>query len=344
MTSQRKNILVGLTVLGAFVVLGWMIIQFGGRIGNLAAGDSYTVQMQVPRVDGLSEGNQVRYLGQTVGRVESITLSDNRTSFMLDLGIRPTIPVPANVTGVIRATNLISGGAVIDLQLTAPDAVGRLEEVAGETRLTGTFSGSDLVPPEFALLAEEIRELTAELRESGLVENVNQQVTKIGEVADAMNQLVGDEQLRGDIKASVSSIREASDSAARVAAEMEEFSGRLKSMQANADEVLVEARNVAVESGEAVDEARRTIASAGKNVDDLTQQFMSTLVTADRAISNVQQITAKINEGQGTAGKFVNDDRLYEALVDNMRLLEPTIKTLNRLLEQFEEEGIKLRL
>lgn len=344
MTSQRKNILVGLTVLGAFLVLGWMIIQFGGRLGNLAVGESYVVTMQVPRVDGLSEGNQVRYLGQTVGRVESITLSDNRTSFTLGLAIRPTIPVPANVTGVIRATNFISGGAAIDLQLTAPEAVGQLEEVAGETTLTGTFAGADLVPPEFAQLAEEMRGLTAELRASGLVENVNQQVTKIGEVADAMNQLIGDEQLRGDVKASVASIREAADSASRVANEMEEFSSRLLAMQERADEVLIEAKNVAAQSNEAVSEARRTIASAGQNVDELSQQFMSTLVTADKAIANVQEITAKINAGQGTAGKLVNDDRLYEALVDNMRLLEPTIKTLNRLLEQFEQEGIKLRL
>src|SRR5690606_28998934 len=130
--------------------------------------------------------------------------------------------------------------------------------------------------------------------------------TRIGEVADAVNQLVGDEQLRGDIKASVASIREAADSAARVAVEMEAFSARLETMQTHADEVLIEAKNVAVESGEAVTEARQTIASAGESVDELTRQFLTTLVTADKAINNVQEITAKINAGQGTAGKFVN--------------------------------------
>ncbi len=61
-------------------------------------------------------------------------------------------------------------------------------------------------------------------------------------------------------------------------------------------------------------------------------------------LGDVQSITAAIDDGKGTAGKLVHDDRLYEALVINMQVLETTIQTTNRLLEQWEQEGIRLRL
>ena len=351
MTSQRKNILVGLTVLGAFVVLGWMIVQFGGRLGRLTGGAAYPVHMTTPRANGLSEGAQVLYLGAPVGRVESIQLNTDRTGFDVTLRIDLDSNLPANVVAAIRSMNPISGAAAVALEPEDGVATGSLRDVAEERVIVAEANGTSIIPEEFGSLAEELRSLVSELRESGLVDNVNQQVTKVGEIADSLNALVGDEQLRGDVKASVTSIREAAASAERIGKELEEFSARLNELEDDAATITADAREISgqmKQTAQRVDEVviktGEQVDALGENMDQVTIQIVGRLEQINGVLGDIEQITSKINNGEGTAGKLVNDDRLYEALVLNMQLLETTVQTTNRLLRQWEQEGIRLRL
>ena len=51
---------------------------------------------------------------------------------------------------------------------------------------------------------------------------------------------------------------------------------------------------------------------------------------ADSSINSLNQILAKINEGQGTAGKLMNNDSLY-------RELDKSAEELNKLLKDIRE-------
>ena len=55
-------------------------------------------------------------------------------------------------------------------------------------------------------------------------------------------------------------------------------------------------------------------------------------------------VAAKIDAGQGTAGQLVNDPKLYQSLVDSARELNATITDFKRLVEQWEQEGVSLKL
>lgn len=323
MTSHRKNLLVGVTVLGAFVVLGWMIVQFGGRLGKLTGGSTYAVRMTTPRANGLSEGAPVQYLGTPVGRVESIKLNQSRTGFDVELRINQDTDLPANVTATIRSVNPISGAAAVTLEPIGRFAEGSLKEEARTRIIVASVASSSLVPDELSTLAEELRAAVIEFRESGLVDNLNRQVEQVGQLAQSMNELVGDEELRGDVKASVASIREAAASAERIGKELEEFTTR-------ADEAIVS--------------TQQQVEAVGQNAEDVSRQLIDRMEQMNGILTDVQAITTAINAGKGTAGKMVNDDRFYEGLVINMQLLESTIRTTNRLLEQWEQEGIRLRL
>ena len=63
-----------------------------------------------------------------------------------------------------------------------------------------------------------------------------------------------------------------------------------------------------------------------------------------KLLDQANVITAKINDGQGTAGKLVNDPKLYEGLVDTTTQLNATVKDLQRLIQQWEQEGVALKL
>lgn len=351
MTSHRKNILVGLTVLGAFVVLGWMIVQFGGRLGSLTAGKTYPVLVTAPRASGLSEGAPVQYLGLPVGRVERILLNKSRTGFNVELRINQGSNLPANLTATIRSVNPISGASAVVLEPIGAVAEGSLEQLTGERIIEAQVGASGLIPDDVSLLAEELRLAVAEFRQSGMIDNVNRQVEQVGELARSMNELIGDEELRSDVKASVASVREAAASAERVGKQMEEFATRMQAMQEDASAILTEVRDIssqarttAQHADEAILSTQAQIEAAGKNVDDISRELIGRLEQMNGILADVQQITAAIDDGKGTAGKLVHDDRLYEALVINMQVLETTIRTSNRLLEQWEQEGIRLRL
>ena len=343
MTGLRKNVLVGITVLGALAALGWMIVQFGGTLGGFVGGGGYFVTMEAPRVDGLSEGNRVQYLGLGVGRVESIRLDDDQTGFEVVLSIRPGTRVPSNVVGVVRATNLISGGAAVDLALQGDAAEGRLLEQAGTT-IPGEFGGADLVPPEIAALADEVRLIVAELRQTGLVDTLDDVATKAGTLADNLNAIAGSDELQTDLRQAVASVRQAADAAAVAADEYRQLGRNLNELQADAQAVFSDARDVAGEAKAAVTSARGTIDKAGTDLATLTTDLQARLAQADETFARVNRLLAQAEDGQGTLGLLLNDPRAYEALNDDLRLLNDVLRTADRLLEQIEQEGFKVDL
>src|SRR5438477_5656848 len=56
MSSYRRNVLVGITVIGAMIVLAWMILRFGGKSASLFAPEQVAVRLVTDRADGISDG------------------------------------------------------------------------------------------------------------------------------------------------------------------------------------------------------------------------------------------------------------------------------------------------
>src|SRR5829696_8811914 len=72
LSPYRRNILVGVTVIGALVMLGWMILKFGDRPARLFGPDQMLVHFQADRADGLGEGSAVQFKGVDVGRISIV--------------------------------------------------------------------------------------------------------------------------------------------------------------------------------------------------------------------------------------------------------------------------------
>ncbi len=346
MSNSRRNILVAVTVIGALAALGWMIIQFGGTLGGLAGGGGYPVTMTTPRVDGLAEGNRVRYRGFTVGRVESINFATDGNDFEVVLTMRYDTPVPANVKGVVTTSNVISGGSDIALELIGAVPEGRLE--AADGAIPGEYGSAALIPPEFALLADQFEQFIAELRASNLVDTVNDQAIRIGELADSMNALVGDEQLRSDLNASVANIRALSTTANDAAVQYRQLGERLNGMSGQVENVLADAGEIASEFKQTGTELRETVAGARRTVDDtgagiarLTGQFEQRLVELEGTLQRLDNVMAKVDEGEGTLGLLLNDPRAYESLAADLALMNRILADVERLVEQIEREGFK---
>ena len=143
MSPYRRNLLVGVTVLAALGILGWMMIQFGGAIARPFAPEHIAISLRSSRADGLAAGSGVLYRGVMVGQVKRVHRAPNQIDVMIDAEVEQSPPLPANVRGVIRFQGVLGGGSSMYLELTDPQPLGQLMPGA---RLEASSRGLDSRP------------------------------------------------------------------------------------------------------------------------------------------------------------------------------------------------------
>jgi len=77
MKERTRNLLVGLTVMVALVVMGGMILVFQELPGFLQMG--YRVKLRFPGASGITEGSDVLLAGRRIGRVTHVEFTDGDT-------------------------------------------------------------------------------------------------------------------------------------------------------------------------------------------------------------------------------------------------------------------------
>lgn len=322
MSPYRRNVIVGLTVLVAMLILGWMILQFGGELASPFTPKQFPIRVVSDRADGISNGSPVQYRGVAVGRVDKVTRGEDMVTVYIDALIDASPPLPANVEARIRSQGLIGTGAALALVTKTGDPGPRGNLAAGAT-IEAKYIGLDIIPPEFADLATELKLTAKQFRESGVIDNVNAQVTKAGQIIDSADTLLRDPKLREDLQLSIANLREITDKAKRVSGNLEKFTDNLNQLST---------------------QTTSAVAKAEGHIEGIAAQFNERMAQASTLLEQFQSIAAKVDKGQGTAGQLVNDPRLYESLNATAQELTVTIKDLRRLVEQWEQEGVSLKL
>ena len=338
MSGHKRNIAVGSTILLAFALLGWMILRFADVPLRLLAAPQIPVQFVATSAEGLSEGSAVLYLGVSVGRVTHIHLSDSERSVTIDALIDEQPELPGNVEGVIR-TQLLGGGSSISiLPARGEQSAVKLQK---NQRIMTKYVGVDILPPELSGLAadltatsQELRRLAQKVRESDLIEKlvatvgtINDDAAKAGKVLEKIDSLVGDETMRKNIQGAVANFTEVSETAKRIGANLEKLS-----VDAN------------TRFNQFADRGDKVLNTAQASVESLTKQLGDRLTQAAGIFAQLEQISRKINEGKGTAGMLVNDPVLYQNLLDVSKELKLTIENIRRVVEEWEQEGVPLKL
>lgn len=318
--------MVGVVVLGALGMLGWMLIQFGGRLVSPFAPAQMKIRIVADRADGISNGSAVLYTGVIAGRVDKVSRGADLQHVYIDASVDRQPPLPSNVQAMIR-TAVVSGGASIALETLDAPPQGALTD---NQTIQGRFLGTDLIPTEFTNLATELRKTAQQFRESNLVGHVDEQVANVGKVMDSIRALVEDKQLRTDLSESLASIRATTAKASTIATNLEKFSGNLDKLSSDASATIGEARS--------------TLSKTESEIINLSKQTSQRLEQTSKLLDQFYGIAEKVNKGEGSAGALVNDPRLYESLVETAKELNATVADLRRLVNQWEQEGVSLKL
>jgi phospholipid/cholesterol/gamma-HCH transport system substrate-binding protein len=331
LSPSRRNVLVGITVMGSLIVLGWMLLKFGTAPVKLF---QQSKEMQVTfisnRTDGLSVGSQVLYRGVPVGEILTLRNDDNQEDVVITARLNDKPLLPANVEGIIRTQSLISGTAAMSLELIGGEDAKPQGTLTPNNTIRARYVGSELIPPSIGTLATELGKTTQEIRDARLVAHLDETVRSAAEVLKSLKDYVDDPKLKENLTVSIANLRDVTETAKRSAANIEKFSGNLQKVTDQATDTLTDVRT--------------TVHKTGDNVDQLTQQMDDRLLQISKLLDSFQSIASKIDKGQGTAGLLINDTKLYESMVDTSKQLNATITDLQRLVEQWEQEGVYLKL
>jgi phospholipid/cholesterol/gamma-HCH transport system substrate-binding protein len=93
----------------------------------------------------------------------------------------------------------------------------------------------------------------------------------------------------------------------------------------------------------------RQLAATGnntlKNADGQIQTLVSSMVAASdelaKSVTQLRLAMEKVNNGQGSAGKLLNDGRLYEGLLEDTTQLGFLLKDLRELIDKVTEKGLR---
>jgi phospholipid/cholesterol/gamma-HCH transport system substrate-binding protein len=106
----------------------------------------------------------------------------------------------------------------------------------------------------------------------------------------------------------------------------------------NVEKLSADLKDLTGENKEKVSEIIERLRNISKNFDTYINE--ESLASIDRSLKNVEEITDKVNKGQGTLGRLINDDQTVEKLdtaIDNVNRFLGTANTLQTSMDFHSE-------
>lgn len=309
---------VGLLVFGSFVsfVVFLQIVSTRG----FSSGEHYQVSALFDDVLGLEPASPVQVAGIDVGRISEVRLEGGKARVFLEIQSRVELYEDASVEKV--AISLLG-----DYKLALEPGSARAPKIppGGEIKKVKSLSDIDAITAEVRTISEALRQLIA----------------GTGDQESPLRRIVG------DVEGAVAAARMITES---VRKDIDDNTARLESILRNIDDFTSDLRTISRGKDEDVDaiiantrliaeSIRRTSESveqmvAGNDSEDLdasVRSLRSSLDALNRTLENVASITGKVNDGEGTVGKLVNDDDLHRNVAEAAEGVNSLVGGISRL-------------
>ena len=295
---MKKEVQIGL--LGTF---GLLILIFGYKYlkGQDILNKTKTIYVKYANVDMLEASNPVLVNGFKVGSVLQVDLDPEDANLILvTLDVRNDIRFPKNTKAVLVSSGLL-GDKSISLEfdhLCDNDCLETNSFIEGETRgLISSMMGS---PDELNAYLDKIKEG---------IDGEDQLQASIIELQSTIKNLNSiTEQIDGLLKSSSNAIKQSLRNIDLVTGELENnrasITASLKNVESFTSQLdtlrldpLIKASNTAIQTA-----------------DQMMKKFTTTLDSTTGSLQNLKQILASVNQGDGTLGKLVKEDELYDRI------------------------------
>lgn len=299
---------VGLFFVGTLVVLGVLIFNTGKfSFGSDKDSEHFTVYFD--QVAGLAVQAPVRVAGVKVGEVKTITLDNGRAK--VDLKLNKDFPVYRDAEASLSSIGIL-GEKYIDV------TQGHQEK--------GLLDSSIAIPSKSGVSLDDLMTTLAAISRD------------IKSVTGALNHTIGGEEGQAKLDEIVDNIRVLTG----------EFRTLSQENHAAINHTLANAEAMTGDLRERMPRLAQQFEDLGKHLDSLVQETRPELRGTMQDVHklagsfqetsvNLKNITAKLNKGEGTIGKLLNDDT-------TIKKINTAVDNVNEMLGGFRAMDLRLDL
>ena len=311
--QKRRNIIVGIFVIVGLCALVWLIFKFGDLPTAVTKVGSIEVFVQFPTAPGVQRDTPVRFCGFQIGRVTAVTAPEIREDMATGLEYYQTVVVLAidkryvNIPSNIEVKLMTRGlgSSYIELKQHPGEPATPLDPNRPETKfLVDKIWLQGSTGTTSEFFPEESQKKLDEL-----VENLKTLLTNA-------NDIIGGRENKENIKKTLANLAEASQQARQTIEEFQKFAVAGTSTLENADA-----------------KAEKIVAAVVETSEELS-----------KVTSKLRLILEKIDSGQGTAARLINDGRFYENLLENTQQMQVLLEEFKSFIAQARDKGVPIKL
>ena len=350
---------VGLLVLAALLILAYMSLKLG-KIGFGPEG-GYRVSLTLDSAVGLTKDARVLVAGIPVGLVEDIRLEDGRA--VVILRVRSDVPLPADTVGSLRTQGVL-GEKYVEL---VPGKSPRLLKDGDRIRAGKPPGDLDRLVATFNQIADDVKRVTERLANViGTPEgeqNLRELVQGLRDTAVGLRGVVADNRealretvvnlrtLTADLRDLVAHNRPAIDEAVEstrsltrtladrapaITENLERLTGRLDAVVAeNRDDLRASLANLRRATGRldrTLVSVQSLVEAAGSPEGTLGRLIRDDGLYEDLqgAVADLRSVLGRLDRGEGTLGKLLTDDAAYTELADSLGNIRSITEKIDR--------------
>jgi len=312
-------------IVGVFVVVGicalvWLIFKFGDLPTTITKMRSFEVFVQFPTAPGVQRDTPVRFCGYQIGRVTKVMSPEIRKDMksgleyyqtVVILGINERyVNIPSNIEVKLMTRGL--GSSSIELKQYPGMPEVPLDPNRPETKFLVDkiwLQGSAGMTSEF--FPEESQKKLVELVES------------LRTLSGHANDIISNPDNKENLQKILANLTEASQ---------------------HATETVQQAKQTIEDFQKFAIAGTTTLKNADAKVEELVIAMVDTSEEISKASGQLRLILEKINTGQGSAAKLVNDGRFYENLLENTQQIQLLFEELKSFVTQARDKGVPIKL
>ena len=328
MRNLTTELKVGLLILsGLGIIVYSSVVVTGWRPGVT---DTYTLSMYFTNASGLLTGSPVQVAGVKVGQVSDITLAEGQAK--VSVAIYKRFKIYADATATIKSLGIL-GDKYVELR---PGTASQAELRDGDT-IVLVLPGSDLdsLVQNLSDILHDIKSVTSALRDTlggeagrDRLDNILNQIAKatsdISRITDATNRqidtiLANLNRFTGNLDKITSENRA---SLKQTLANFAAFSDDLKQITShNRDSLdriiagLDTFTNALAKDGPSITgDLKQILAENKKSLNNAITSLDASFSKLDQTMTNIQSVSQKLDRGEGTIGKLLNDETTVDQL------------------------------
>jgi len=303
-TQTKRNMIVGVFVVIALCALGWLVYRFGDLPTKVSEYNSFDLLVQFPTAQGLQKSTPVKFCGYQIGRVTFIKPPEVLKD--LETGLRYHQALA--VLSINKKYDNIPDNSLVKL-ITRGLGSSYVEVIADPENPSDTFFKHNTKVQGGKGSANEF--IPAETQQK-----LEELVVKLDKFINHANEIIGDPENKANLKQTLANLTNATKQATVTLEEFQELSVS----------------------------AKATVKKFDNKVDEIYPYLLTTSEELSKRLIEAKALMDKLNNGSGTAARFLNDGKLYEELLESTRQLNILLAEITDFTVKAKDKGVPIKL